>query len=40
MIFVPSKDGVSHTPAEWTDWADIENGANLLLQTVLELATN
>lgn len=40
MIFVPSKDGVSHTPAEWTDWADIENGANLLLHTVLRLASN
>ena len=39
MIFVPSKDGVSHTPAEWTDWADIENGANLLLQTVLKMAS-
>lgn len=40
MIFVPSKDGVSHTPAEWTDWTDIENGANLLLHTVLKLATS
>ena len=39
MIFVPSKDGVSHTPAEWTDWADIENGANLLLHTILKLAS-
>lgn len=40
MIFVPSKDGVSHTPAEWTDWSDIENGANLLLHTVLHLASS
>jgi len=35
MIFVPSKDGMSHSPAEWTDWNDIENGANLLLHSVM-----
>lgn len=38
MIFVPSKDGVSHAPGEWTDWHDIEKGANLLLQGLLRLA--
>ncbi|MEZ5305002.1 MAG: Zn-dependent hydrolase [Verrucomicrobiales bacterium] len=38
MIFVPSKDGLSHSPAEWTDWSDIENGANLLLRSVLQKA--
>jgi N-carbamoyl-L-amino-acid hydrolase len=38
MIFVPSKNGQSHSPAEWTAWSDIEAGANLMLQTVLELA--
>jgi len=37
MIFVPSKDGQSHSPAEWTAWQDIEAGANLMLQSVLEL---
>lgn len=31
MIFVPSRDGRSHTPKEWTDYEDIEQGANLLL---------
>lgn len=35
MIFVPSKNGQSHSPAEWTAWADIEAGANLMLQTLL-----
>jgi beta-ureidopropionase / N-carbamoyl-L-amino-acid hydrolase len=39
MIFVPSRDGRSHSPAEHTDWADIENGANVLLGTLTELAT-
>jgi N-carbamoyl-L-amino-acid hydrolase len=37
MLFVPSKNGQSHSPAEWTAWSDIEAGANLLLQTVLTL---
>jgi N-carbamoyl-L-amino-acid hydrolase len=38
MIFVPSRDGRSHSPAEHTDWDDIENGANVLLATLTELA--
>lgn len=38
MIFVPSVDGRSHCPAERTEWADIDNGANTLLGTVLSLA--
>ena len=38
LIFVPSKGGKSHTPAEWTDWQDIYNGANVLLNTLYELA--
>jgi beta-ureidopropionase / N-carbamoyl-L-amino-acid hydrolase len=39
MIFVPSKDGASHSPREFTEWQDCVNGANVLLQTVLKLAT-
>src|SRR5699024_12512126 len=39
MIFVPSVDGRSHTPAERTDYEDIEFGANLLLHAVRELAS-
>lgn len=38
MIFVPSHDGISHNPAEHTDDADLENGANVLLRTMLALA--
>jgi N-carbamoyl-L-amino-acid hydrolase len=39
MIFIPSKGGRSHCPEESTDWEDIERGANVLLQTVIRLAT-
>lgn len=38
MIFVPSRGGVSHSPAEWTAWSDIEAGANVLLKTLVSLA--
>ena len=38
MIFVPSIDGRSHSPAEWSHWEDIETGANLTLSALLELA--
>jgi N-carbamoyl-L-amino-acid hydrolase len=38
MVFVPSARGISHNPAEHTDDADLEAGANVLLQCVLELA--
>lgn len=38
MIFVPSKDGRSHSVAEWTDMRDIERGANVLLNTLARLA--
>ena len=38
MIFVPSKNGQSHSPAEWTSWTDIEAGANLMLHSLMDLA--
>ena len=38
MLFVPSKDGLSHCPEEWTDLKDIENGANILLDAIIELS--
>jgi beta-ureidopropionase / N-carbamoyl-L-amino-acid hydrolase len=37
MIFVPSVAGISHSPKELTRWDDCANGANVLLQTVLEM---
>lgn len=38
MIFVPSVNGISHAPDEWTPWEDIENGANVLLNALLAIA--
>jgi len=35
MIFVPSKDGISHAPGEFTSASQIANGANVLLQTII-----
>lgn len=39
MIFVPSKDGISHNPAEFTSWSDCVDGAVVLANTVAHLAT-
>jgi len=38
MIFIPSKDGRSHSPLEFTADEDVERGANVLLLTLLKLA--
>jgi N-carbamoyl-L-amino-acid hydrolase len=38
MVFVPSAGGVSHNPAEHTDDDQLEAGADVLLQVMLELA--
>jgi allantoate deiminase len=38
MIFVRSKDGVSHNPEEWSSKEDCAAGANVLYHTVLRLA--
>jgi N-carbamoyl-L-amino-acid hydrolase len=37
MIFVPSIGGISHSPKEFTKAADMANGANVLLQTILRV---
>jgi N-carbamoyl-L-amino-acid hydrolase len=37
MIFVPSRDGISHSPQEWTDEGDILRGTQVLLLTLLSL---
>ncbi|MBL77667.1 MAG: Zn-dependent hydrolase [Acidimicrobiaceae bacterium] len=37
MVFVPSRDGISHNPAEHTDPADLVAGADVLLQVLLHL---
>ena len=38
MIFVPSVNGISHSPRELTKWEDCANGANGLPETVLAQA--
>ncbi|WP_367714399.1 Zn-dependent hydrolase (plasmid) [Nitratireductor sp. GISD-1A_MAKvit] len=37
LIFVPSRGGISHAPEEWTDWSDIEQGAELMLAALVRL---
>lgn len=37
MIFVPSRDGISHSPKEFTSAEDMAKGANVLLQALLLL---
>ena len=37
MVFVPSKGGISHSPEEFTNAADMANGTNVLLHTLLSL---
>src|SRR5690606_25937773 len=38
MYFVPSVDGISHNPKEYTRDADCINAANVMLHTILQLA--
>ena len=38
MVFVPSREGISHHPDEDTDLQDCINGTNVLLGAALELA--
>lgn len=37
MLFVPSRDGRSHCPEEWTDLDDLATGAHVLLGALLRL---
>ena len=38
MIFIPSKDGISHNVNEYSSPEDIEAGANVLLNVALKQA--
>ena len=38
MIFVPSRGGISHNPAEHTDDDQLVSGANVLLRSMLDVA--
>lgn len=37
MIFVPSDRGISHSPEEYTEWGDIEQGVNVLYRVMEKL---
>jgi N-carbamoyl-L-amino-acid hydrolase len=37
MVFVPSQGGISHAPGEHTTAADMANGADVLLRTLLAI---
>jgi N-carbamoyl-L-amino-acid hydrolase len=37
MIFVPSRDGISHAPQEFSTWDDVANGTEVLYRTILKL---
>ena len=39
MLFIPSRGGRSHRPDETSDWKAIERGGNVLLRTLLQLAS-
>lgn len=38
MIFVPSKNGISHSVDEWTDYEYLEKGTQVLADTLYQLA--
>ncbi|KAB7703920.1 hydantoinase/carbamoylase family amidase, partial [Bacillus aerolatus] len=38
MLFVPSRKGISHNPAEYTEPADLAEGVKALIGTLYELA--
>ncbi|MDO9553502.1 M20 family metallo-hydrolase [Rhodonellum sp.] len=37
LVFIPSKDGISHNPKEYSSPKEMANGANVMLHTVLLL---
>ncbi len=37
MIFVPSKDGISHAKSEFTSWEQCELGINILYKTIVNI---
>jgi N-carbamoyl-L-amino-acid hydrolase len=39
LLFAPSEDGISHSPREWTDWADCAAATGVLGETVRSLAS-
>lgn len=38
LVFVPSRNGISHAPEEWTDYDQLAKGVDLLLLALCDLA--
>lgn len=38
MLFVPSRDGISHNPAEYTERKDLAEGVKALIVALYKLA--
>lgn len=38
MIFVPSRNGISHSPEEWTEYSQLKSGTEVLAKTLLDLS--
>ncbi|WP_430610417.1 M20 family metallo-hydrolase [Enterococcus sp. DIV0876] len=38
MIYIPSKNGVTHHPDEWTDFDAVKKGADVLLHLVMDIS--
>lgn len=38
LIFVPSRGGVSHAPEEWTDYAQLARGTDLIFATIRQMS--
>jgi len=38
LVFVPSKDGKSHCPEEWTEYEQLQKGIEIVLEAVLVVA--
>lgn len=39
LLFAPSRDGISHSPLEWTDWEDCATATQVLADALVELVT-
>ncbi len=39
MLFAPSRDGISHNPAEWTEWDDCADATQVLAGALASLAS-
>lgn len=37
MVFVPSKNGRSHCPEEWTDYEDLQKGVEVVFRTIMDI---